>query len=76
MQKAQRGAGAKLLFGAATTESSSSSSSNDLSSYSDAQLKSKLNSGEITQAQYNSEVTRRASENSEVTDTTTKFRNS
>lgn len=74
MQKAQSGAptgGAKLLSEAAVTESSSSSSSDDLSSYSDAQLKSKLSSGEITQAQYNSEITRRASESSEITDATT-----
>ena len=40
------------------TTSSSSSSTQDLSSYSVGQLAEKLNSGEITQAQYNQEIER------------------
>ncbi len=55
-----------------TTAASSGSSSTDLSGYSEEQLKSKLSSGEITQEEYNKELARRATENTEVTDTTTK----
>lgn len=50
---------------------STDSSSTDLSSCTEEQLKDKLNSGEITQAEYNKEMQSRATEDSEVTDTTT-----
>lgn len=53
------------------TSTSTDSSSTDLSGYTESQLKDKLNSGEITQAEYNQELQRRTSEDSNVTDTTT-----
>jgi hypothetical protein len=53
------------------TTTSTDSSSTDLSSYTEAELKEKLNSGEITQTEYNNEIQSRASKDSKVTDTTT-----
>lgn len=53
------------------TSSSSSSDSSDLSGYTETQLKSMLDNGEISQAEYNQEIKSRATEDTEVTDTTT-----
>lgn len=66
MQMAQRGAPSS-----SETTTSADSSSTDLSGYTESQLKDKLNSGEITQAEYTQEIQKRAIENSKAADTTT-----
>ncbi|MFA9462715.1 MAG: hypothetical protein ACERKN_00325 [Velocimicrobium sp.] len=67
MQMAQGGASVP----SETVASTETSSSTELSSCSDSQLKDKLKSGEISQAEYDKEIERRKQVESSVADTAT-----